>query len=247
MRALTYHRIGHAEKDPFCVSTEDFEQQIALIASQKRAVSLNQVEDYVAGHTELPPCACLVTIDDGMISTLTKAAPILEKYRVPAVAFVSSKLIGFDLPGLEERYMNWDELKALSASGLITVGSHAHTHRSMGELSEAEVETEVVTSRKMLSDALQFDVRSFAYPFGTVTDFSHTTDSILRASGYNIAFSSLHGSIKVGMDLVSLPRVKIEGGESCKMFIDISNGAMDAWRHIDDRFWRVQRDRREIS
>ncbi len=247
VRVLTYHRFGHSRQDPFCVAPEDFDAHLGVLAEQKRAVSLEQVYDFVHEGRALPRDACLVTIDDGMISTLEIALPLLEKHGVPAVAFVSSKLVGLDARELEERYMTWDELKKLTASGLVDVGSHAHTHRSLGELPLEEARAEAETSRRELTEQLGCDVTSFAYPFGMAKDFSESTDTILKNAGYAIAFNSMHGSVHAGMDPVSLPRVKVEGGESTNLFAAISRGALDRWRLIDDRFWRLQRVRSEIT
>ena len=220
---------------------------MGLLAEEGRAVSLAQVASFLRGDTTLPEDACLVTIDDGMRSTLTEAVPVLEKYGVPAVAFVSSKLVGLRMSDLPEPYLTSEELKLLNGSDLITVGSHAHTHRSMGELAIEEMRDEAMTSRKLLSDYIGCEVNSFAYPFGMQKDFTDETDHMLRIAGYQIAFNSMHGAITRNMEPVSLPRVKIEGGESLGMFSGISRGGMDDWRLIDGKLWRTQRVRREIS
>lgn len=247
IRALTYHRIGAAHHDPFCVSAAAFESQVRQLAETGRAVSLEQLVDFVQGDGSLPPDACLVTIDDGMLSTLTEALPILEKWKVPAVAFVTSSLIGRTFPDMPERYLTWDELRQLAASGLVAIGSHAHTHRSLGMMSPDEAVTEARQSREMLSRELGREVKVFAYPFGTCGDFNAHTERVLREAGYQIAFNSVHGAITRGMDLISLPRIKIEGGESLRMFSLASRGAMDAWRLVDHTLWRLQRVRQEIT
>ncbi|MBK7151881.1 MAG: hypothetical protein IPH72_09000 [Sandaracinaceae bacterium] len=48
------------------------------------------------------------------------------------------------------------------------------------------------------------------------------------------------------MDPISLPRVKIEGGEPLPMFALQSRGALDAWRVVDQNLYRLQRVRQEI-
>lgn len=247
IRALTYHRFGEAQQDAFCVTPAMFEAQLQLLARENRAVSLQQVIDHVVDGQAIPEHACLVTIDDGMLSTLTIALPLLEKYNVPAVAFVSSNLIGLDIDEAEERYLTWPELNELALSGLVEIGSHAHTHRSVARLSPEERVHEACESRRLLSENLNSDVRSFAYPFGMLSDHNEQTDQVLRQAGYTIAFNSMHGSIHHLMDPVSLPRVKVEGGESLAMFEAVSRGGMDRWRLIDDRLWRLQLVRQEIT
>ncbi len=248
LRALTYHRIGHAKQDPFCVSLEDFAAQMQLLAREGRAVSLRQVQRFLAGQEALPQDACLVTIDDGMLSTLTEALPVLKDAGVPAVAYVSASLIGREATGAgPERYLTWEELRTVQKSGLVTIGSHAHTHRSLALMPLADAREEMRLSRERLILELDAEVSSFAYPFGTQSDFNAATDQALADCGYALAFNSIHGVIRQGMSPFSLPRVKVEGGESLYMFSLISRGGMDAWQAVDRSLWRLQRVRSEIS
>lgn len=252
VRALTYHRVGDVPKDAFCVNRDDFEQQMRRLAETSRAVSQDDVEAFVAKKRELPQAsmpggACLVTLDDGNISNLTEALPILERYQVPAVCFVTPSLVGADFDGLPERYMDWDELRELDKSPLITIGSHAYTHRSLGLMAIDEAQDEARRSKNELEDGLGHEVRSFAYPFGTRSDYSSATDRALADAGYHIAFNSMHGAIKAGADPISLPRVKVEGAEGLWMFERVATGAMDAWRIVDQNLYRLQRVRKEIT
>ena len=245
VRVLTYHRFADAPQDPWSVPRAEFDRQMEMLARERRAVSLDEVLRFVRGEGSVPDDACLVTIDDGMLSTLTQALPVLEKHGIPSVAFVSSKLVGWD--GTPERYLTWDELGALKASGLVAIGSHAHSHRSIAELPGEEIESELVESRKILSERLGEQVRCFAYPFGMMNDFNEATDRVLAEAGYEIAFNSMHGAVRAGMPPISLPRVKVEGGDSIGMFERISRGGIDGWRMVDENLWRLQRVRQEVA
>ncbi|MGE0446642.1 MAG: polysaccharide deacetylase family protein [Vicinamibacterales bacterium] len=64
-----------------------------FLAEACAPVSLADVEASLAGGTALPPAAVLVTFDDGCRSVLTRALPILERYRVPALVFACSGTI----------------------------------------------------------------------------------------------------------------------------------------------------------
>ena len=76
VRVLTYHRFDDSRYDPFSVTPSVFAAQMKLLADEGRAVSLTQLRRFVAGEESLPQDACLVTIDDGMLSTLTEALPV---------------------------------------------------------------------------------------------------------------------------------------------------------------------------
>lgn len=244
LRVLTYHRFGEIPNDVFCLPTNVFESQIRWIAEQKIAVSLNAVCDFLAGGPPLPDRAILVTIDDGHTSTWTEARPILQAYDVPAVAFVTSGLVGKnDLGGqLSEPYLSWDKVAKLEEAG-IAIGSHAHNHRSVGLLSEDDAWEEVDRSRRMLRERTGAPVRSFAYPFGTRVDSTPEAARLVAQAGYDCAFTSQHGAITRDLDPFRLPRIKIEAGDPSWHFERACRGAMDPWQIVDDLMWRLQQDR----
>lgn len=246
VRALTYHRFGDAPGDPWCVATREFAAQMRWLAERGLLVSLEAVCEFVAGRTTLPRNAVLVTIDDGCRSLLTEALPVLRDFAVPAVAYVSAGLVGADAVAADhvEPYATWDELATVRESG-VEIGSHAFDHRSLARMSDAEALDQALRSRERIGERLGAPARSFAYPFGTHADFDARTDRLLGQAGYEIAFHSVHGTIRPGMPPISLPRVKVEGGEGLRMFELTSRGAMDAWRVVDELVPRLARARSE--
>lgn len=246
VRALTYHRFGDAPGDPWCVATADFAVQMRWLAERGLLVSLDAVRDFVAGGTSLPHDSVLVTIDDGCRSLVEEALPVLREFAVPAVAYVSAGLVGAAAVAADhaEPFATWDELAKAQESG-VEIGSHAFDHRSLARMSDAEALDQAVRSREEIGARLGTPVRSFAYPFGTRADFDARTNRLLADAGYEIAFHSVHGSIRPGMAPIGLPRVKVEGGEGQRIFELTSRGAMDAWRAVDELVPRLARARRE--
>ena len=133
----------------------------------------------------------------------------------------------------------WDELQRLAAGG-VTIGSHGWTHRSLGRMELAEARDEAVRSRRVLQQRLGCRVASFAYPYGTRADFSPATANALTEAGYTTALTSQHGAITKDADPISLPRIKVEGGEGLFFFRLLCRGALDGWRLVDRALWRVQ-------
>lgn len=246
VRALMYHRFADEPRDAFSVHPTVFEQQMRFLAEERRAVSLEDLRLFLAGRRNLSNDACLITIDDGLRSTVLEALPVLRRWGVPAVAFVCAGLVGCG-HRYPEPYMGWDEVKELVASGIVEIGSHAYTHRSLGFITPDEAFSEAKRSRERLEDRLGVPIRAFAYPFGTRSDFNARTDRALADAGYSIAFNSMHGSVRPGMDPISLPRVKVEGGEPAWMFRLLCRGAMDPWRAVDRTLYRLQRERIEVT
>ncbi len=241
VRVLTYHRFGNASRDPFCVTLEDFEAQMAWLARQNLAVSLADIQSFLAGEKVFPDGAVLVTVDDGFQSLYWGALPILKKYAIPAVAFIPVSEIG-TVSNNTEAHLTWGEIEALARAGII-IASHSFSHRSLGKIKLEEVRQEVVRSREELEKKLGLTVTAFAYPFGTRADFNEATIAILQKSNYQLAFTSQHGAISPKLNPLALPRVKVEGGEALWMFRLLVGGGLDAWKWIDRFLWQLQQRR----
>lgn len=244
VHVLTYHRFGDAPRDPFSVREDDFDRQMGWLSEQRLAVSLDEIEGFVAGTHTLKDGAVLVTIDDGAPSVRDRALPILRRHRIPAVLFVpAGELRGSgaapqDAEGPDAR-MTREHLVELARNG-VTIGSHAWTHHSLGRMDPGAAREQAIRSRSALEDLLGTPVTSFAYPFGTRADYNGTTAAVLREAGYTCAFTSQHGAIEPGSDALTLPRVKVEGGEGLWMFRALARGGLDGWRWVDRTLWKMQ-------
>ncbi len=246
VRVLMYHRFRDVPYDPFSVTVAAFSRQMEWLAQRGLAISLDELDRFLAGEDDLPDGAVLVTIDDGYYDVWSEAAPILRQYGIPAVAFVPSGeveavTVGVDTPLREDAHLSWGEVEALPGRG-VAVGSHARDHDSLGSLSRDEVCYQAEASRHELETHLERPVVAFAYPFGTRADYNEMTGDVIREVGYQCAFTAQHGAIGPGADRYDLPRVKVEGGEGLWMFKLIVRGGLDAWGWIDRSLWRVQRN-----
>jgi peptidoglycan/xylan/chitin deacetylase (PgdA/CDA1 family) len=75
-------------------ATSVFERQMKLIAGRFRPVTLEEVLLFLNGKMKLPPRAVAVTFDDGFADNYDIAAPILTRYGIRAVFYVTAALIG---------------------------------------------------------------------------------------------------------------------------------------------------------
>jgi peptidoglycan/xylan/chitin deacetylase (PgdA/CDA1 family) len=102
---LLYHRIRDAKFDPqlLCVSADNFEAHLQILQDRYRIVKLSEIiNDARAGVFK--PDTVALTFDDGYLDNLTVAAPLLEKYKIPATIFITSGILN---AGYE---FWWDEL-----------------------------------------------------------------------------------------------------------------------------------------
>ena len=123
--------------------------------------------DLIRNKRKIPPKTAAVTFDDGYLDNYTQAYPILKKYNIPATIFVVINRIGKHMGN--DDYMSWAQIKELSESGLITIGSHSMNHPNLSEIeSEQEMESEILESKNILEESLGRKVDLFSYPFGGV-------------------------------------------------------------------------------
>lgn len=241
VRVLTYHRFGKATRDPWCVDASTFEEQMRWLGEKQLAVSLDEVLRFARGEIDLADGSVLITMDDGFSSVATVAGPIMKRYGIPGVAYITTSLVNSDNTTADgERYLTWEQVARLPEYGLV-VGSHAHTHSSLGKMRIEDAAYEGANSKTLLEANTGLRIESFAYPFGMRPDESPATARALNEAGYSSVFIAQHGVIRKGSDILRLPRVKVEGGENAWMFRAICEGGMDAWKLFDDTLWRLQR------
>jgi len=83
---LLYHGVPRDERDP--VSARAFENQLAFLSEHCEFVSPTQIDDRRSPYERL---RVVLTFDDGFRNNADVAAPILRRYGVPALFFVSSR------------------------------------------------------------------------------------------------------------------------------------------------------------
>ena len=155
---LAYHDIAEQDQalmSDFAVTPAHFQDQIAWLKEHGRHfVSVDQVIAARAGRAPLPSNPVLVSFDDGFRSVYTTAFPVLKRYKVPAVlGLVGSWLtpesgpvhFGDDLVA-RERFLSWEQLRTLMASGLIEPASHTYDlHKGINGNPQGNSEPAVTT------------------------------------------------------------------------------------------------------
>jgi peptidoglycan/xylan/chitin deacetylase (PgdA/CDA1 family) len=98
------------------------------------------------------------------------------------------------------------EVIELDKEGLVEVGSHTVTHPVLSTLSAETQSSEIEQSKADLEEMLGRPVTSFAYPFGTRSDYSQETVAAIRRAGYHRACSNFAGVVGPDTDRFQLPR-----------------------------------------
>jgi peptidoglycan/xylan/chitin deacetylase (PgdA/CDA1 family) len=143
---------------------------------------------------------------DDAFRSAASVFPELERMGVPVKIFVCTKyardgaplsipeLAGDDPQQLAT--MTWDELRG------VDVGSHGVTHAHLTQLSDGELERELVDSKQQIEDELGRACPDFAYPYG---EHDERVRAGVRAAGYERAY----GLTPDGSDPYALRRVDL--------------------------------------
>jgi peptidoglycan/xylan/chitin deacetylase (PgdA/CDA1 family) len=182
---LMYHSFGALPSqaaDPlYCIPEELFRRQLRhLVDCGGELVPLgSSLKNQVPGKRTIS-----LTIDDGDISILTTALPLLQEYGVPATVFLVTGLVG--TPG----FLSWQDVRECRRGG-ISFESHTHTHRNLATLSNSEIRQELLLSRQTLEDGLGEPVTGLALPGGS-GNLSVVTQ-LARETGYGYLATSEWG------------------------------------------------------
>lgn len=80
------------------------------------------------------------------------------------------------------KLMNKNDLKKLTNSDLVTIGSHGHLHYNLGNISLEDAKIEMKKSREILSNTIEKEVNLLSFPDGSYTE---TVKQLAVSLGYN--------------------------------------------------------------
>ena len=147
---------------------------------------------------------------------------------------------GPDCQPEDSAMLNWDELRSMSASGLITVGAHTVTHRLLPTLDRKEMELEVEESCRRLAQELRQPIGFFAYPGGA---YNPAAKSVARKARLVACANGGGGFNPAGSDLTALRRLGAEGIRQSQLALYLAG-----WEDLRDMFLRkLGRVRRTVK
>jgi peptidoglycan/xylan/chitin deacetylase (PgdA/CDA1 family) len=164
---LQYHRVGRRAPIEIDLPPARFEAQMALVASERRATTLDRALELLGDSTVPERDPVVVTFDDGTADFADCAVPVLVRHGIPVVLYVATAYIENQSPFPHDGIpLSWSALRDLVATSLVTVGSHTHTHALLDSADDSSVADELDNSVGLLEDRLGVAARHFAYPKG---------------------------------------------------------------------------------
>jgi poly-beta-1,6-N-acetyl-D-glucosamine N-deacetylase len=123
---LCYHDVGKISND-FAISRDNLAAQLSYLKQNDyHPISLQQYIDSNNNKTPLPEKPVLLTFDDGYISFYNEVYPLLKQYKYPAVLAVVTNWETAQKPADVGLLVNWQQMKEMEQSGLVTIVSHSH-------------------------------------------------------------------------------------------------------------------------
>jgi len=190
---LMYHSIQpiplNDEKDLF-VTPADLENQFRTIADFGLTTAF---------ITDIGGNAVYITFDDGYEDNYTYALPLMMKYNVKATVFIITDLIG------EKGYLNEDQIREMTASGLVSFQCHTASHTDLTLLGEDELYRELTESKDKLESITNQPVTAISYPYGKFND------KVIAAASqfYTVGVTTKGPNLFAGNKNMTLPRYGI--------------------------------------
>jgi peptidoglycan/xylan/chitin deacetylase (PgdA/CDA1 family) len=187
---LAYHAVDDVDEraDPrrLILSPRRFESQVRLL----RRIGYRIVPAVEA--PDAPGRVAVLTFDDGWLSSLTVAAPLLRRLGVRATFYVCPGKWGaqhWHFDGSHGRLLDREGVSELHRLGM-EIGSHSLTHADLRRLDDETLHDELVRSKEEIEALTGEPCVTFAYPFGL---HDLRVEQAAEAAGYRLAFSWLPG------------------------------------------------------
>ena len=178
-----------------------------ILEYRQKGYTFISINDIPSLNTKRFVC---VTLDDGYRDNYTLAYPMLKRLGVPFTVYVTTGFIDNRLPMWwypeEKLGISTEELKALDADPLCTIGAHTVSHPKLDTLSYEEQYKEIADSKQALERLLGHPVQHFSFPHG-----AHNADTlaICRELGFQTVAQSWGGAIRKGQLPYPLPRIEM--------------------------------------
>lgn len=223
---LIYHRVGARTPVSVDLPRSLFAEQLAALTADWSPITLDHAAEVLTGSDAPggPPPVCL-TFDDGTVDFVEEALPELVAHRVPAALFVATDHVdtGRSFPD-NGRPVSWAGLRDALSTGLVTIGSHTHTHRLLDRVDGPEAADELDRSIGLIEDRLGVACSHFAYP--KALPGSTAAEQEVRRRFRTAAVAGTRPNPYGATDLHRLRRSPVQVGDGMRWFRRKASGGM---------------------
>jgi peptidoglycan/xylan/chitin deacetylase (PgdA/CDA1 family) len=233
---LIYHRVGRRTAVPVDQPTALFDEQMAWLADSGRVATLDKAVDALRQPNGAEPMI-VVTFDDGTADFATDALPVLERHGIPATLYLATDFVERQVAFPDDgQPLTWAALADCVATGLVTVGSHTHTHALLDRLPVDQVGDELDRSIGLIGERLGVTAAHFAYP--KALPGSPAADRLVRERFASAAVARTRPNVYGRTDVHQLTRSPIQVSDGMRWFERKAGGGMwaeDSVRRLVNR------------
>jgi peptidoglycan/xylan/chitin deacetylase (PgdA/CDA1 family) len=129
---------------------------------------------------------------------------------------------GFDLAALaREQVMNWDEIRAIAADLLCSVGAHTMTHPALARLSPQAAFREMQESADRIESEIGKRPATIAFPYGYAAAAGPREFGLAEQAGFGASFTTQPGYVPIAGSRQGLPRVSVNGLYQDVRFLEV--------------------------
>ncbi len=245
-----YHHVNWHEGDLVTLSPLGFETHLrTLKEGGYQTLFLDELVSILRGETVALQPSVALTFDDGHLDNWVFAFPLLQKYGMKATIFVitswmgegkerglwnAEKLPGAHLPPIPRHgevkkkavrgdgtvVLNWNELRAMEASGRVDIQSHTHFHRDyfssgqggfqLSSESRELLREDLVRSRELIENRLNKKCRYLSWPWGR---YDGEAQSLAQGLGFEALVTTEKGVNFPGTGVTAIKRIVAKSGE----------------------------------
>ncbi|MCB1262570.1 MAG: polysaccharide deacetylase family protein [Acidimicrobiales bacterium] len=231
---LIYHRVGRRTSVEVDLPADRFAEQLAWLRAEADVLDLDEAVRRLdapapiargTGRPDRP--AVVVTFDDGTADFADVAVPLLVEHGVPATLYVATAFVDEGRPFPDDGTpLSWGALADAASSGVVTVGSHTHTHALLDRLDPGAVGDELDRSIDLIGEHVGTPPTHFAYPKAVAPGAE--ADAAVRARFVSAALAGTRANAVGRTDLHRLARSPVQVADGMRWFVRKARGGMGA-------------------
>lgn len=141
-----------------------------------------------------------------------------EALIAPVEAELGRKLVLDGSAPENYRPLTWAQVKEMSDSGLVEIGSHTHTHTIATLLGRERFSEELARSKALVARGTGKACDLFCYPNGDYDDYSAETGAALKAGGFLCGLTTVAGFTGPGSDPYEVRRFGTDDRDGFEKF-----------------------------
>ena len=243
-----YHHINRHVGDLVTLTPEDFENHLWVLRHRNfRTLFLDELIQLLRGKELSFHPSVALTFDDGHLDNWVYAFPLLKKYRIKATIFVITSWMGEGevrpqwnpegqgvLPEIPRHRevkrraglgdltvaLNWEEARAMEASGLVDIQSHTHFHRDYflagGEAPKLDPaqknlsQDDLSRSKDLIEERMKKRCRYLSWPWGK---YDLEALSVAKELGFDATVTTEKGVNFPGSNEMIIKRIVAKSGD----------------------------------